>query len=185
MAVVVKLPLHGRTSLADRSNASNETNPCDRKTILMRHFGGTPRCFHFLMLLSRAPSARANLPINSQSNVVSLPFMTDTIADDLSACQGQFGSRLNLLNSLSLDMAEEAEEIALHKRIKTHMRIFREGRRWNHQRMAEKLGISKANYQKYELDDPKRKVPLVVVFRYCDLAGISLDDIIQPPRRRA
>ncbi len=137
------------------------------------------------MFLSRTPSARAALPISSQSNVVSLPFMTGNIADDLSACQGQFGSGPKSLKFLSLDMTEEAEEIALHRRIKAHMRNFRVGRRWNQQHMAEKLGISKENYQKYESDDPKRKVPLVVIFRYCDLAGISLDDILTPPRRRA
>jgi DNA-binding XRE family transcriptional regulator len=111
--------------------------------------------------------------------------MTGNIADDLSACQGQFGSRRNPLNSLSLDMAEEAEELAIHRRLKAHMRSTRKARRWNQARMGEFLGVSKENYQKYESDDPKRKVPFVVAIRYCDNIGISLYDIIQPPRRRA
>ena len=82
-------------------------------------------------------------------------------------------------------MAEEAEEIAIHRRLKAHMRATREGRGWNQARMAVFLGISQANYQKYESDDPKRKVPFVVALRYCDNLGISLYEVIHPTRRRA
>lgn len=83
---------------------------------------------------------------------------------------------------------EEMEELAIHSKIKVAMKQFREARGWTQQRMARNLRISTENYKKYEqpstLCQP-RKVPLVVVWRFADLFGFNLKELLEPHSRKA
>ena len=183
---LLKFQRHRVPRLGGSSKASGEIKPLVCLIMGKRHLWGTDFLVcHFWMFLSWMPSARAARSISSQSNVVPFPLITCTCTDNSSACQRLFGLRHKCLKCLSLDMIEDAEEIALHKRVKAHMKAFRIGRNWNQARMAVFLGVTKENYQKYESDDPKRKVPLVVLLRYCEHAAFDMYDILSLRRKRA
>lgn len=186
------------------SKTSGEIAPLVYLMSGSRHLCGTDlRCRHFSSALSLTPSARAATATKSQ---LILSLMTWIYADNTSARQDQFGLRLKCLETLTLflvlcwepvvemakeierNAAEEAEEIAIHKRVKARMKAFRLARGWNQTRMAEMLGISKENYQKYEYMPSTgtiRKVPVVVITRFCDFLDLDVSELLYPKRRRA
>ena len=84
-------------------------------------------------------------------------------------------------------MSEESEENAIQLHIKAQLRSFRLARNWNQETMARHVGTTKAKYQKYESDNPKRHVPILVLRNFCELANVRIDDVITlaPKRRRA
>lgn len=113
--------------------------------------------------------------------------MIGIYADDLSACQGQFGDGLNALISLALTMLIEAaaltEDQLIQKRIKNAMLRYRELKGWNQARMALFVGTSKANYQKYESLTEKREVPLGVILRFAEQIGTTVEELAHGPRQ--
>lgn len=83
---------------------------------------------------------------------------------------------------------EEADDIAIQRRIKAALKSYREMRGWNQQQMAHFLHITKDNYQRYEQDKPgvkNRKVPTVVLYRFAEFTNQNSHDIMSPPRKRA
>jgi DNA-binding XRE family transcriptional regulator len=205
-AKILRFPVH-HASCNDRDGGLGSSNQSAEITPLVclmsgsRHLYGTFfRCRHFSS--ANSPTPRERPAISTTSQLILLFAMTWIYADNWSAGQGELGSGLSALDFLEfllstwgipmtdkdemVNAAEEAEEIALHKRIKQRMKNLRDARGWNQQRMAEFLGISKENYQKYEYDSPDqpfRKVPLIVLRNFCDNAGIDIDDILFPGRK--
>jgi len=89
---------------------------------------------------------------------------------------------------MAKDKVEEQKEVAFQRRLKAKMRMYREMHGFNQQQMADKLVISKENYQKYEHDQrtgPFRKVPIVVALEFCELAGLDLHELLKGLRKRA
>jgi transcriptional regulator with XRE-family HTH domain len=71
----------------------------------------------------------------------------------------------------------KAEAAAIRRRIKAAMRTYREACHLTQEGMAEKLGVTKKSYQKYEGEDI-RGIPAEVIARFSTLSGIPLDYLL-------
>lgn len=88
------------------------------------------------------------------------------------------------MDCITLDMASRPEkdesEQAFQARIKLQMVRERERKGWSQQTTADFLGISKANYEKYEgLPRPgskakPRKVPTTLMLKFCCLMELDV-----------
>jgi DNA-binding XRE family transcriptional regulator len=137
--------------------------------------------------------------IDRASRLISIRLSTDIIEDNTSLGQYRIGigpERRGLVISLAdywarqmtKQQQEYAEEIAVHRAVKSAMRHFREMRGWTHNEMASFLNITKGNYQKYEFDNPAkklRKVPMAVALRFCEYTGQNIHDLVKAKRRKA
>ena len=80
---------------------------------------------------------------------------------------------------------EMAEEVAAHLRIKEAMRAFRTGNGYTQAQMANFLGTTEDNYQKYESYNRGdfRHVPTIIQGKFCRFADINLLDLIFPVKK--
>ena len=84
-------------------------------------------------------------------------------------------------------MAKSLKEIrretrsAFYARVKSMMLAARSAKGWSQAKTAKFIGISKADYEKYE-GDPTRKVPADVITDICDVLDIDIVMLMCGPR---
>lgn len=164
--------------------SSNEILPFDRSTSGSHHFVGTPRFRwrHFSTALSLTPRTWAVRLTAFQSKIMD-PFVTDNPSER----QRRNGGGQIVPAAIPLHMAKSLKEIrretrsALYARVKSMMLAARSAKGWSQAKTAKFIGISKADYEKYE-GDPTRKVPADVITDICDVLDIDIVMLMCGPR---
>lgn len=152
------------------SRASRDTFPRVFRVIGSHHFGGTPRWRHFSMAFSRTPNCRAA----SLTNVQSIDdVMTAIYTDNSSAPQRQFGGGHKKTNCPHSGMTKKEARTAFYARMKRQMLAARTVLDWSQAKAAKRIGVSKADYEKFE-GDPSRKIPAHVIEDICEVYGFDI-----------